>query len=137
MSFDEIILSRKERKLLRRIMKKKRILYDSCNENQREILLQYDLIDIEYGSPGPFSDPADYYSSRGKMYKRHPKYIIATDEATRYFRYRREDYFKHKLLVYLGIITFVLTFWEKIFTLFCLIIYLIIEFWDAIPSLLS
>lgn len=95
--YDKIMLSLKEKWLLRRILKKKTVSYDFCNDTQRELFLKYDLVYIQQNQI--VSDTGSVYADPNA-----PKYIVATDKAFRYFLYRQDDCFKGKFPVVIALI---------------------------------
>lgn len=100
--YDKIMLSLKEKYVLHRILKKRKISYDFCSEQQKDIFLKHDLICIQQKQT---------LTSTGKVIVdgNAPKFIQPTDKATRYFLYRKEDYFKGKLPVVIALIALVIS----------------------------
>lgn len=100
-NYDKIMLSFKERCILRRILKKKEVPDTFCSDHEKEILLRYQLIYIHQeqtlrsGYPVPKPDA--------------PITIRATDNAFRYFLYRKEDYFKGKLPVVIALFALIIS----------------------------
>lgn len=90
--YDKIMLSLKEKYVLRRILKKQKVPLDFCSEQQRDIFLKHDLIYI---------GQQQTVTSMGRVAvdANAPNFILPTDKAKRYFLYRKEDYFKGKLPV--------------------------------------
>ena len=100
--YDKIMLSLKEKYVLHRILKKRKISYDFCSEQQRDIFLKHDLICIQ-------REQTVTSTGRVSVDTSAPKFIQPTDKATRYFLYRKEDYFKGKLPVVIALIALVIS----------------------------
>lgn len=100
--YDKIMLSLKEKRTLRRILKMQKVPYDFCSEHQREIYLKHDLITIQQKT---------IVTSAGRVVvdANAPKFILPTDKPKRYFLYRKEDYFKGKLPVVIALMALVLS----------------------------
>lgn len=100
--YDKIMLSFKERCILRRIMKKRKVPYSFCSDHQRDVFLKYELITIR--SP-------KIVTSAGKVItdSKELPFIFITDKAKRYFLYRKEDYFKGKLPVIIALAALVIS----------------------------
>lgn len=91
--YDKIMLSFKERLVLRRILKRGEVPACSCTPKQLAIFEQNGLIIVDRNHEAPMA-----YGVRG-IVQGEPKTMYATDKAFRYFLYRKEDYFKGKLPV--------------------------------------
>lgn len=100
--YNKIMLSLKEKYVLRRILKKRKVPLDFCSEQQRDIFLKHDLIYIGQHQT---------VTSMGRVVvdANTPKFILPTDKAKRYFLYRKEDYFKGKLPVVIALVALVLS----------------------------
>lgn len=104
---DDILLSRKEKRLLRQILRKKEVPDTFCNEYQKKTFLKYELITITY--PQIISS-----SGRPVTLSNAPAHIKISDKAYRYFLYRKEAYFKGKLPVVISVIALVKSFDREI-----------------------
>lgn len=100
--YDKIMLSLREKWILHRILNKKQVPYDFCNDIQRELFLKYDLISIQQKQIVTDTGRTIFDSNS-------PKYIVVGDKAFRYFLYRKEDYFKGKLPVVIALIALVVS----------------------------
>lgn len=100
--YDKILLSLKEKWILYRILKKKRVPYNFCNDETKELFLKYDLVFIQQNQ---------ILTDSGRVYPEpdSPKYIAATDKTFRYFLYRKENYFKGKLPVVIALIALIIS----------------------------
>lgn len=102
--YDQIILSFKERRILRRILKRGEVPACLCTPKQIATFEDNGLINVN----------RDYEASLGYGVKGtvqgEPKTISATDKAFRYFLYRKEDYFKGKLPVIIALIALIKSF---------------------------
>lgn len=100
--YDKIMLSLKEKYVLHRILRKQKVSYDFCNEQQRDIFLKHDLICIQQ---------TQTVTSTGRVAvdTSAPKFIQPTDKTFRYFLYRKESYFKGKLPVVMAAIALILS----------------------------
>jgi len=99
-NYDKIMLSFKEKWILRRILSKKDVPDKFCNDAQIDIFLQYGLIRIQQ---------KQIVTSTGKVIPdtSAPKSIQATDKAFRYFLYRKESYFKGKFQVIIAFLALI------------------------------
>lgn len=103
-NLEKIMLTRKEKHLLRRLIKKGNVPAKQYKESQYAALESYGLVrvnrnictDIGFGVSGITQGTAQS--------------ICATDKATRYFLYRKESYFQGKLPVVLSIIALIKSF---------------------------
>lgn len=100
--YDKIMLSLKEKRTLRHILKMQRVPYDFCSEHQRDIYLKHNLITIQ-------QEQNVTSTGRVAVDTNAPKFILPTDKAKRYFLYRKEDYFKGKLPVVIALVALVLS----------------------------
>lgn len=100
--YDKIMLSSKEKYVLRRILKKKKVPFIFCSEQQRDIFLKHDLIYIQ-------QKQIVTSTRRVVVDSNAPKYIQPTDKAIRYFLYRKEEYFKGKLPVVISLVALVIS----------------------------
>lgn len=100
--YDKIMLSLKEKYVLHRILKKRKVSLDFCSEQQKDIFLKHDLIYIQQ---------KQNIISTGRVVVdgNAPKFIQPTDKAFRYFLYRKETYFKGKLPVVIAVIALILS----------------------------
>ncbi len=100
--YDKIMLSLKEKRVLHRILKRKKVSFGFCNDNQRELFLRYDLVSVQQ---------KQIVTDTGRLVfdPNSPKYIVVKDKAFRYFLYRKEDYFKGKLPVVIALIALVIS----------------------------
>lgn len=101
--YDKIMLSFKERRILRRIMKKEKVPYSFCSDHQRDVFLKYELITI--WSPKIVTSAGRVVSESSVLPEIH-----ITDKAKRYFLYRKEDYFKGKIPVIIALIALIKSF---------------------------
>ena len=100
--YDKILLSFKEKRLLRQIIRKDEVPISFCNVTQKAVFLKYGLIRI-------IQDQT--LTSSGRVtYDPGTERIKAEDKAFRYFLYRKENYFKGKLPVVIAIIALVKSF---------------------------
>ena len=100
--YDKIMLSLKEKRILRHILKEKKVPYDFCDDSKRELFLRYDLVSIQ-------REQIITGTGRVAFDPNAPKYIAANDKAKRYFLYRKEDYFKGKLPVVIAFAALVIS----------------------------
>lgn len=100
--YDKIMLSLKEKFLLRRILKRKNVPYNFFNDKQRDLFLKYGLITVQQ---------KQIVTSTGRVCPEpnSSKYISTTDKAFRYFLYRKEAYFKGKLPVLIALAALIIS----------------------------
>lgn len=98
--YEKILLSFKEVRILRHIVKKKEAPICFCTDDQRDTLERYGLIHvdrdhlvIEYGVTAHVQG--------------EPKRILPTDKAFRYFLYRKENRFKGKYQVIIAFLALI------------------------------
>lgn len=101
-NYDKILLSFKEKKILRRILRKKEVPDTFCNDMQRDIFLKHGLIRIQQKQK---------VTSTGRVVldTSSQKCIQTTDKAFRYFLYRKEAYFKGKLPVVIALAALIIS----------------------------
>lgn len=101
--YDKIMLSFKERRILRRILKRGEVPASSCTPKQVSMFEQNGLINVNRDHEASLG-----YGIKG-IVQGEPKVISATDKAFRYFLYRKEDYFKGKLPVVISLIALIIS----------------------------
>ncbi len=99
--YEKIMLTLNEKWTLYRIFKKVRVSYDFCNEQIRDSLLNFGLIDVL----------EEYLITKGytRVDESKPRYLLSNDKTLRYFLYRKEAYFKGKLPVVIAIIALIIS----------------------------
>lgn len=97
-NYSSIMLSRKERHILRQIMKRKKVPYSFCTDEQRNAFLKYNLISVLH----PYKRTAS--GRGGRSPGSGESFILINDNAIRYFLYRKEASFVGKLPVIISII---------------------------------
>lgn len=95
-NYSSIMLSRKERHILRQIMKRKKVPYSFCTDEQRNAFLKYNLISVQH--PRRMTETGRVVRAPGESF------ILINDNAFRYFLYRKEASFVGKLPVIISII---------------------------------
>lgn len=101
--YDKIMLSFKERHILRHLLKQQESPASFCTPKQIAVFEKYGLIyvcrdqkvSLGYGIEG--------------IVQGEPQTITATDKAFRYFLYRKEDYFKGKLPVVIALVALIIS----------------------------
>ena len=101
--YDKIMLSFKEKRILRHILKEGKVPYNYCNDSQRELFLKYDLVSIHRKQIATETGRVTFDPNA-------PVYIAANDKAKRYFLYRKENYFKGKLPVVIALVALIKSF---------------------------
>ena len=101
--YDKIMLTLREKYILYRILKKQKVPYSFCTEQQCQVFLNYELITI---------DQKQKVISSGRVVPDTdaPKFIHATDKTLRYFLYTKDSYFKGKLPVIIALIALIKSF---------------------------
>lgn len=99
-NYDKIMLSFKEKWVLRRMLRKKEVPDTFCTAIQKETFLKYGLIRIQQNQS---------VTSTGRVVPdvSSPKYIQTTDKAFRYLLYRKESYFKGKFQVIIAFLALI------------------------------
>lgn len=105
--YDKIMLSSKEKRILRQIIKKKEVLDTFCTDSQKHIFFKYGLITIH-------QPQTVLPTGRVVQTPDAQKSIRATDKAFRYFIYRKESYFKGKFPVVIAFIALIKSFDREI-----------------------
>ena len=100
--YDKIMLSAKEKQILKQIIKKKEVTETFCNDTQKTIFLRHDLIRITQDQTVTSAGRVANVSGTGR--------IQATDKAYRYILYQRDSYFKGKLPVIIALVALIKSF---------------------------
>lgn len=101
--YDKIMLSLKERRVLRRILKRGEVPASFCSPMQIAIFEENGLINVNRDREASLG-----YGVKG-IVQGQPNTISATDKTFRYFLYRKEDYFKGKLPVVIALIALIIS----------------------------
>lgn len=102
--YDKILLSFKERRILRRILKQGELPARLCTPKQISMFEQHGLINVNRDTEVSLG-----YGVKGTV-PGEPKTVSATDKAYRYFLYRKEDCFKDKIPVIIALIALIKSF---------------------------
>jgi hypothetical protein len=99
-NYNEIMLSFKEKHILYCILKKQKVSYTFCNDQQLSVFLKHELITIQ-------QKQTVTPSGRVVPDPNAPKFIQATDKTLRYFLYRKESFFQGKFPVVIAFIALI------------------------------
>lgn len=110
--YETIFLTFKEKQILRRIMHNGEVPADFCPEKCRNTLEEHGLICVDRNTEANLG-----YGIKG-IIQGDPKTLHASDKATRYFLYRREQYFKGKLPVVIALVALIKSFDREIMMIF-------------------
>lgn len=111
--YENIYLTQKEKRILRRIMRRNEVPTDFCSEECRNTLEEHGLIYVNRDTETDIG-----YGIKKAITPDEPKTIRALDKATRYFLYRKEQYFKGKLPVVIALVALIKSCDREIITLF-------------------
>ena len=109
--YDKIMLSFKERRVLRRILKHHEVPASFCTPEQAALFEANGLVCVDCTHETPMG-----YGIKG-IAKGEPKTISATDKAFRYFLYRKDDCFKGRIPVIIALIALIKSFDVEIYWL--------------------